>query len=519
MYFLFMLLQGGIPAHHRWWVPKTGLEGALVTAALVVLRVLMDLLSTRSVVGQIQDLYSHLLLRLIHGYGELRWDRFVERNRSELLKYSTSTALEAATFYHLYIELTAALVVVAVMAATVVYQSPAVACGLGAAVALLYAVHRFFLRKKLRLAVAEREQSLRLLQRNLSDMFSGGKEIRTYGNQSFFQDRIRTLVGSAGASNVRLALLPQISRILADQGVVLLFLAFVIVVQWRHGDVHQLLSLLVFYFVLSRRLIPLISQIALMIGLIEGAYGSLLIIDRELSYCFLHRTPLPDNRPPRAGLVLALDQVSFSFIRGGQILRNVNLQLRNGERIVLRGVSGSGKSTLLNLVAGVLQPGAGTVSVDYRDIAYVPQEIVLLDDSIRNNLLFGLAEKSDLELMNALAAVNLNEFVLAQPLGLETRVGDNGVLFSGGQRQRLGLARAILRDVNLLLLDEATSALDIENERQVLGNLKTTGIAIVLVSHRAQTWAFADRVFRLQGGSLIGESDQAVPICSDQALV
>jgi ABC-type multidrug transport system fused ATPase/permease subunit len=212
MYFLFLLLQGGVPAHHRWWVPTTGLEGALVTAALVLLRVLMDLLSTRSVVGQIQDLYSQLLLRLIHGYGELRWDRFVERNRSELLKHSTSTALEAANFYHLYIELTAALVVVAVMAATVLYQSPAVACGLGGAVAVLYAVHRFLLRKKLRLAVAEREQSLRLLQRNLSDMFSGGKEIRTYGNQSFFQDRIRTLVGSAGASNVRFALLPQISE-------------------------------------------------------------------------------------------------------------------------------------------------------------------------------------------------------------------------------------------------------------------------------------------------------------------
>jgi ABC-type bacteriocin/lantibiotic exporter with double-glycine peptidase domain len=176
--------------------------------------------------------------------------------------------------------------------------------------------------------------------------------------------------------------------------------------------------------------------------------------------------------------VLALDRVGFSFAKKAPILRSVNLRLRNGERIVLRGVSGSGKSTLLNLVAGVLQPGAGTVSVDHRDIAYVPQEVVLLDDSIRNNLLFGLAEKSDLELMNALAAVNLNEFVLAQPLGLETRVGDNGVLFSGGQRQRLGLARAILRDVNLLLLDEATSALDIENERQVLGNLKSTALVV-----------------------------------------
>jgi ATP-binding cassette subfamily B protein len=103
---------------------------------------------------------------------------------------------------------------------------------------------------------------------------------------------------------------------------------------------------------------------------------------------------------------------------------------------------------------------------------------------------------------------NLREFVAAQPLGLDTGVGDNGILFSGGQRQRLGLARAILRGPALLLLDEATSALDEESESQVLANLSASGVAVLLVTHRASRRNFAQRVFRLEHGGLMEESIQ-----------
>jgi ABC-type bacteriocin/lantibiotic exporter with double-glycine peptidase domain len=338
-------------------------------------------------------------------------------------------------------------------------------------------------------------------------MFTSGKEIRTYGNHDFFHDRIGEQAGFLGVSNRRVALLPQIARILADQGVVLFFLCIVVAVQVRHGDVRQLLSLLVFYFVLSRRLLPLISQISLMAGQMESSYENVRIVDSELQECFLHRAPIAAMLLPAAGFVLELDQVSFSFDDSIPILQNVKLRLREGESIVLRGVSGSGKSSLLNLIAGVSLPTTGVVHVDRSSVAYVPQEIALLDDSIRNNLLFGLAEKSDAEMINALAAAKLNEFVSAQPLGLETGVGDNGILFSGGQRQRLGLARAILRGATLLLLDEATSALDEENEGEILKNLETAGIAIVLATHRVHKLLCDQRVFWLQEGHLIEESE------------
>jgi ABC-type multidrug transport system fused ATPase/permease subunit len=506
MYLLFLLLQGGSPSHHFWWIPKTTLAAALASAGMVVLRSGLDLLATRRVVGYTQNLYKDFLLRLTHGYSEMRWGRFVECNRSELLNHTVNTAREAATFYHHSIEMTAAVAVVMIMTIALVYQSLVAACGLGAAVLLFYGVHRLLIRERLQCAASEREESLRMLQRRLADIFASGKEIRTYQNQDFFYHRISEQAGSLAVSNRWVALLPLVARILSDQGVVLLFLGVVVAVELRHGDVRQVLSLLVFYFVLSRRLLPLISQISLTAGQVESTCENVRLVDSELTKCNLQRTSALTTQLPPAGFVLELDQVSFSFDGEAAILRDVDLRLRAGESVVLRGVSGSGKSSLLNLMAGVSQPDAGVVRVDRTSLAYVPQEIILLDDSIRNNLLFGLAEKSDAELMDALAAARLSEFVAALPHGLETCVGDNGVLFSGGQRQRLALARAILRGVTLLILDEATSALDDENEGQVLETLGAAGIAVVLATHRVHKHFSAHRVFQLQQGQLIEEA-------------
>jgi ABC-type bacteriocin/lantibiotic exporter with double-glycine peptidase domain len=505
MYLLFLLLQDRSPAHHLWWIPKTTLSAAVITSVLVVLRALMDLFSARSVVHQIQKLYTYLLLRLTQGYNEMHWGRFVESNRSELSNHALYTAREAAEFYQRCIELIAAVVIVVAMTAALVYQSPIAACGFAVALGTFYGMHRLFIRGTLRQAAERRETSLRMLQRNLADIFSSGKEIRTYRNHKFFHDRIQKQAQHVASSNLRIKFLPQIASSVADQGAVLFFLCIIVAVQLRQGDARQLLSLLAFYFVLSRRMIPLISQISIIAGQIESSYENVRIVDAELDECRKHRVCGLPIHLPDAGFVVQLKKMSFSFCEGVPILRDVDLFLREGETMVLHGSSGIGKSSLLNLIAGVSQPTMGMIQVDRASIAYVPQEIALLDDSIRNNLLFGLSDKSDEELMTALASAQLGDFVNAQPLGLDTGVGDNGALFSGGQRQRLGLARAILRGARLLLLDEATSALDEENERQILKNLSASGKAIVLVTHRVLTQVFGRRVFRLQGGRLIEE--------------
>jgi ABC-type multidrug transport system fused ATPase/permease subunit len=508
LYLLFLRLQGGSPAHHLWWSPKTALSSALSASVLVVVRAGLEMNSTRSVFRLSQSLYTEFLSRLASGYSEMQWGQFVERNRSELVNHTIHTASEAAKFYHYCIEIIAAAVVVVIMTIALVYQSEIAAAGLGSAVIAFYAVHRLFIRGRLQTAASDRELSLRELQRNVADLYSSGKEIRTYSNHRFFYDRIREHANAVASGNLRVVLLPHISRILADQGVLLLFLCSVIAVQLQHGSTNRLLPLMVFYFVLSRRLLPLISNISFIAGHMESSYESLKIMDSELSNCLAHRTPAQPVQLPDDGVALEMDHVSFWFYEDTPILKGVTIRMRNGETVVLQGPSGSGKSSLLNLIAGVSEPTRGALRIDRSSVAYVPQEFPLLDDTIRNNLLFGLPEKSDAELMSALSLVKLSECVEKEDLGLDARVGDNGILFSGGERQRMGLARAVLRGATVLLLDEATSALDEGTERQVIENLSSSGMTILAVAHRIQEQSFARRVVRLEGGYLVEDEAQ-----------
>ena len=521
MYLLFMLLQGRALAHEYWWMPETILSAAIATSILVVIRATTDVYSSRFVFDSIQNLYNDFLLRLSQGYSQMCWLRFAERNRSELSSHALNTAREAADFYHRCIELAASTLTIVVMTCALVYQSPMSAIGFGCALAMSYGMHRLFIRNKVQEAASNRENSLRVLHRSLADLFSAGRETRTYRNLRFFHDRIRRHADGMALSNRRAVFLPQVTRIIADQGTLLLFLFLIVALELRQGDTRQLLSMLAFYFVLSRRLLPLVSQVSLIAGQMESSYENVKIVDRELMECHEHGTTKCLAALPAPGLVVELSHVRFRFQEGSPILHDVNLIMRKGETVVLRGASGVGKSSLLDLIAGVLLPDSGAIRVDRAGIAYVPQDVPLLDDSIRNNLLFGSSEKSEDELMRALALARLYDFVAELQLGLDTGVGDNGILLSGGERQRLGLARAILRGGQLLLLDEATSAMDEENERRVLENLSASEIAVFFVTHRLHTYRFAHREFRLESGYLVEVSQAGKcdgPVSSQQSI-
>ena len=506
MYVLFLLVQGHTPARSLFLrAPDTILEAALLTSALVAIRAAVDIVSSRLAFGYIQSLHSDFTLRLTQGFSEMEWNHLVTRNRSELTSRALHTTREAADFYYRCIELVSSAVIVAAMTVACFYQSAFAALVFMCTLAAFYCAHRLIIRKRVQQAALRREKAQAALQREIADTLRSGKEIRTYQNLAFFRSRILRFVQEFASGSRSAVMLPQVARSLADQGTVLMFLGAIVAAQLLHGDTSRLLSLLAFYFVLSRRLLPLVSQISLIAGQMESSYENVRIVDAELEECRRYRMPPLTAVHPAPGFILQLKDVNFSFDQQTPLLRDINFVLRPGETVVLHGRSGEGKTSLLNLIAGVALPDSGVVRVNRSDVAYVPQEVPLLDDTIRNNLLFGLPAKSDRELTRALRTASLEDLVATLPRGLETRVGDDGALFSGGERQRLGLARAILRESQLLLLDEATSAMDEENERQVLMNLAAMGMAVILVTHRRQARFFAQRTYRIQGGKLTEE--------------
>ncbi len=197
-----------------------------------------------------------------------------------------------------------------------------------------------------------------------------------------------------------------------------------------------------------------------------------------------------------------------------RVLDAVNLVFPAGRITAIVGASGSGKTTLTDLVTGLVLPDAGQVEIDgvplpeldlrrwRQSIGYVPQEMLLLHDSIRNNVSFGDPRISDAQIETALADAGAQEFVSRLPEGIHASVGERGSLLSGGQRQRIALARALVHAPRLLILDEATAALDRDSESAVWETIvRLRGRATVIaISHQPALAQVADRVYRLEGG-------------------
>lgn len=217
--------------------------------------------------------------------------------------------------------------------------------------------------------------------------------------------------------------------------------------------------------------------------------------------------------------------VSFAYIKGdeGYILKNINLTIEKGKTIALVGQSGSGKTTLADMIPRFYDTDLGEILIDgipvkhieidslRKQIGIVTQESILFNDTILNNIAFGIDNIDEAKVIAAAKIANADDFIMQQPNGYQTNVGDRGGKLSGGQRQRLSIARAILKNPPILILDEATSALDTESEKLVqdaLSNLMKNRTSIV-IAHRLSTIANADEIIVMHKGEIIERGNHA----------
>jgi ATP-binding cassette, subfamily B, bacterial MsbA len=251
---------------------------------------------------------------------------------------------------------------------------------------------------------------------------------------------------------------------------------------------------------------------------IAAGAGVFEVLDAQLE-------PAGGTRPlARAQGAVQFRGVGFTYDADkGAVLRDIDIDVAPGTTVAIVGRSGSGKTTLVSLLPRFYDPSVGAVLLDGHDlrdyalrdlrnqISLVSQEVVLFDDSIRNNILFGAEGVGEEQLQHAVRAAHVAEFVAELPEGLETRVGDRGLLLSGGQRQRIAIARALLRNSPVLVLDEATSALDSASERHIQEALEqlVKNRTTFVIAHRLSTIERADLIVVMHEGAIIERGTHA----------
>jgi ATP-binding cassette subfamily B protein len=217
------------------------------------------------------------------------------------------------------------------------------------------------------------------------------------------------------------------------------------------------------------------------------------------------------------GAEVVFDDVRFAYDPARPILKGLSFRVAPGETVALVGPSGSGKSTIGRLLFRFYDVTGGGIRIDGQDlreitqdslhgaIGVVPQDTVLFNDTIRYNIAYGRAEATEEEIVAAAKAARIHDFILSLPEGYDTAVGERGLKLSGGEKQRVGIARTLLKDPPILLLDEATSALDTETERDIQSELKMMGQgrSVITIAHRLSTVVEADQILVLAAGEIV----------------
>ena len=351
----------------------------------------------------------------------------------------------------------------------------------------------------------------------------GLKDVKLLGREKFFINNFDYHNHGLASMRMKQDFLQAIPRLwlelLAVYGLALL----VLTILFQGKPTESLIPILGLFAGTSFRLLPSTNRIINRIQTVRYTIPVVNVLFEEFSIIRKNFDVKNENLLQKKSFKRTLELKNVSYIYKGTSLPSlvdVSIKISRGESVGFIGKSGAGKSTLINLILGLLTPNNGSVLVDddniqsnirswQNQVGYVPQSIYLTDDTLRKNIAFGLDESEidESALKTAIKTSQLDQYFSSLPNGADTYVGERGIRLSGGQLQRIGIARALYHKPEVLVLDEATSSLDNETEKELMmevNSLKNSK-TIIIVSHRLSTVSQCDRIYSMSKGKIINE--------------
>jgi len=284
----------------------------------------------------------------------------------------------------------------------------------------------------------------------------------------------------------------------------------VVFIVWYFNDASIVIPIISMYALALYRILPSVHRMLINLNRIVYSEETIKNVYDNLNQDYEKE----GNNPVNFNTSIRLDNINFKYMTGPDIIMNISLDIKKGDRIAFTGESGGGKSTLIDIITGIHKPISGNIYIDdilltnenirswRKKIGYIPQSVYLFDGTVAENVSFGSVYDED-KIKAALLKANIWDF-LSQKEGINTLVGDGGIQLSGGQQQRICIARAIYDDPEVLVLDEATSALDNETERKIMDEIYSVSAnkTLLVIAHRLTTVERCDKRICIKDGKI-----------------
>ena len=348
------------------------------------------------------------------------------------------------------------------------------------------------------------------------------KEIILYNLQSLFLEKFTSHNKEYARSGKLKNIIIDLPRIILEFVIVLIFISAIFFLIFEDKKISEIIVILGVFAFASFRLLPTIVKIIKSFQTIKYNLPVLDLIYNEFKEASKKTNKkISDNLNANFKFKnLNLSNLNFFYKSSNNkkiILSNINLNINCGDKIGIRGETGSGKTTLINLIIGLLQDYEGKIELNNQDlennlfnlqnkIGYVPQSVYLADETILFNITLDQEKNVDHQkLSKILSLVELTDFINNLPENLNTVIGERGGKLSGGQCQRIGIARALYRDPSIIVFDEATSALDEQTENKILNKLfqNSSDKTVIIISHRKNSFVYCDKIYEIKNKNLI----------------
>jgi ABC-type multidrug transport system fused ATPase/permease subunit len=465
---------------------------------------------------------AHLREKLLNAYMKLPYIWHLNQNSSRIIQnINSETSHFSQVVLISFLKLFGQLIILFVLLLLILQENILFTLLLLSILFLVFVVF-FKCTKKVSIELGEiSSTSNEAIIKNIKQGLGSIKDAKITSKEDFFRENIRNEAEKFAKANTKYKIINFSPTSIVEFVIISYIISWFAVYFFLGLEIQELVPLLTIVALSGLRILPMISQTMQTVNnfhksnfFMNKLYTDLVSLEQKGEDVVSKK--IKDFK------VIEVQNLSFKYDEK-PLLRNINMKIKKNDIIGITGETGSGKTTFVNVLLGLLENDSGKTLVDgkrysnkyFRHLmAYIPQDIFLLDDTIKNNIAFGIREDDidNKKVINSLKAAQIYDFVNKLPEKEKTFVGENGVKLSGGQKQRLGIARALYHDREIFVFDEATSSLDYKTEKKVqeaimsLKDQKT----IIMIAHRLRTLKECDNIYIFDKGKIIKEGNYKI---------